>query len=333
MKKYFSFIVSLSLFFIFCLPTKAFDKVKFINFSDLHLSINGENTMKMGKESVDIVKSCVDLANKTNDISFVILTGDLLQDAEPWNLDKVKEILDNLNVPYYVILGNHDISPVQTDTNKFIFPSISKSTFVWAFQGHGFNGSDSWWSVDPVQGLHLIGLDTTVTGTWGGNISKKQLEWLDKDLEKNKDKLCIVLSHHALVPHTKDDFNRTKNFVVENSNEVRKILEKHKVKIVITGHHHITDVKTINGITYFSNPSTTTYPTKYTIYELTNNELKYSTEWVKIDEKIIEQAKINLLKDDWWRGFFPKNKKGDEDMLKQFLGEEETDRQGIIKLN
>jgi len=314
------FIISLLFLFIFISPALSYERVKFINFSDIHLSINGENTMKMGKDSVNIAQLCVNIANQTPNLDFVIFTGDLLQDGEPWNLDKFKEIFDNLKVPYYVIIGNHDYSPVNAK-----FASISKNDFIWAFQGHGFNGNNGYWSLDPVQGLHLTGLDTTMVGTWGGELFQTELNWLENDLKNNKDKLSIVLAHHNFVCHLEDDKGKMSNFVASNASQVRNIFEKNNVKFVISGHHHITSVVEMNGVYYFSNPSTTSYPCAYTVYEIEKNTFKYTTLQLPLSKQVLEEAKKNLLADEWWR---PQGA-SDKEMLIQFEGEEKENKGAI----
>lgn len=299
----------------------------------MHLALKGENTMKMGADSLTILESAIQTANDIKDLDFVILTGDLLQDGEPFNLDMMRFQLDQLNVPYYVILGNHDMSVVHAhDAKGPLFPSISKSTFVWAFQNRGFKGTEFYWSLEPVKGIQLIGLDSTIPGTWGGTIPPKQLKWLDNELSKNKNKLCIPIAHHNFIEHTEDDFQTTQNFLVNNAKEVRKIFEKHSrnVQFAISGHHHLVSLKKQNNITYFSNPSTTTYPTQYTLYTLSPNSLNYEVKWLPIPSKIIQEAKDNLLKDDWWRPTGMSNtKEGNQQLLLQFMGTPEEQKGSI----
>ena len=320
-----TFAISLSFLAISVSPALAYDHVKFITFSDIHLSIDGENTMKMGKDSVAIAQTCVKTANETPDLDFVLVTGDLLQDGEPWNLDKIKEIFDDLKVPYYVIFGNHDLSPVNPK-----FPSISKSSFIYTFQGHGFNGNRPYWSTDPLAGLHLIGLDTSLVGTWGGEVPQSQLKWLDNDLKANKDKLSIVLSHHGFLPCIEDDKTTKANFVTSNSGQVRTVLENNKVKFVISGHHHLTNLVKLNDINYFTTPSTTSFPCGYTVYEIekkgNRNIFKYSTFPLPLAKETLEEAKRNLLADKWWR---PQGA-SDAEMLIQIQGEENENKGSII---
>lgn len=70
---------------------------------------------------------------------------------------------------------------------------------------------------------------------------------------------------------------------------VRKILESHtNVKSVITGHHHIADIRTVNGIHYVTCPSVLTYPCKYTKFTVTPTTMTVETIPIENDEIIAE---------------------------------------------
>jgi metallophosphoesterase superfamily enzyme len=90
----------------------AFDDVKFAVITDIHLVIpqqkGNSDGYRLGLKTAEILEKTVEEFNKTPDLDYVLVTGDLTVDAEPWNIDAAKSILDRLNVPYFVILGNHD---------------------------------------------------------------------------------------------------------------------------------------------------------------------------------------------------------------------------------
>jgi len=59
------------------------------------------------REAVNIINSNKDKYN----IAFVVVTGDLSDSAELSELNKAKEILNNLETPWIPIIGNHDVWP------------------------------------------------------------------------------------------------------------------------------------------------------------------------------------------------------------------------------
>ena len=318
----------------------AFEKAKFAVITDTHMELYGKDGMKMGASSTKIVDNTVKALNKVPDLDFVVVTGDLLLDGEPWNLDLMKAYLDDLRVPYYVICGNHDYAPAsQAKPDKAPYVAVSKATVIWTFQGHGFRGADAWWSVDPMPGLHLIGLDANVPLHWGGHMPAVEIKWLDKELYANQDKVNIIFCHHNFVPWCKDDEfgGKFDKFQMDNAPEVRKIFEKYfpSVQVVLTGHRHIgLRHKEINGINYIVNPAAVSYPNQYTIYTVTPTSLSYETIWVPVDKEIIEKAKANLLKAEWWRpSDAPVGPEGDKVMLGFFEGPGDLLKKGSIELD
>jgi 3',5'-cyclic AMP phosphodiesterase CpdA len=79
----------------------AFNSFKFGVIADPHLSVPGPhspaNGVKMFKNSMELLQSTVEALNQVGDIDFVVVLGDLTKDAEPWNVDRFKEIMDELN--------------------------------------------------------------------------------------------------------------------------------------------------------------------------------------------------------------------------------------------
>lgn len=272
----------------------AFNKVIFVNISDPHLALEEkEGKFQITQGSRKILIDTINELNRMQDLDFVTMTGDLLNDGEPWNLNNLQEILLGLKVPFYLLLGNHDYA----HPGK---PGISKAEIIFSFQGHGFQENYGWYSLDPVPGLHAVFLDSTMSNSHGGHIPKIELDWLDKDLYENRDKLTIVFLHHLLVPAY--PFNETGQWkriiMVENANEVRALLKKYpQVQFVISGHHHLGKIKTVDGIHYFVNHSLVSYPNRYTVYELTPTKLKYWTVDIS-DKEMIALAKKKLVEKD-----------------------------------
>ncbi|MBC8427068.1 MAG: metallophosphoesterase [Deltaproteobacteria bacterium] len=319
----------------------AFEKAKFAVVTDTHMALYGEDGMKMGASSCKIVENTCKALNKIDDLDFVVVTGDLLLDGEPWNLDLMKAYLDDLRVPYYVICGNHDYAQAKTaKPGAAPYVAINKAAVIWTFQGHGYRGADGWWGADPMPGLHLIGLDSNVPINWGGHIPLSEMKFLDKELYANQDKVNVVFCHHNFVAWCKDDElgGKFDKFQVDNGAEVRKIFEKYvpSVQLVLTGHRHIgLRHQKINGINYIVNPAAVSYPNQFTIYTLTPDSISYETKWVPVEKEIIATGKANLLgkPGNWWRpSDAPVGAEGDKVMLTFFEGPGDLLKKGTIEL-
>jgi 3',5'-cyclic-AMP phosphodiesterase len=310
MKKYsIKLLLILFILFLFQSNCNAFDHVKFAVISDSHISMPADGVTddyKMGLHSVEFLESAIKEVNEIKDLDFVLFLGDLTKDAEPWNVDKFVEILGELKVPSYVILGNHDQSAI-IQQGKTYKPGVGRAALVWAFQGHGFNGPKLWWSTDPVPGLHLIGLDTNIIGTWSGRVPDEELKWLESDLKANKDKFTIVTGHHSIVHFSKEEgAEQWTSFYIENEEKLLKLFDKYtNVSFYFSGHRHVsTRAVNFNGVYHIVHPSISTYPMRYTVYELTPGYLTYEVKNVPMKNELWELAKKNFFAfgGDVWRG-------------------------------
>lgn len=321
---------------------KHFKPFKFAVIADPHMSVASEhspsNGTKMFKSSVELLQATIKEINKEGDVDFTVVLGDLTKDAEPWNVDRFKDVMDELDAPYYVVLGNHDISPIDTGA-KNRDPGVTRSTMIWTFQGHGYSGSNPHWSLDPVPNVHLVGLDSTFTGDWAGNLSKPGIDFLKKDLARNSDKLTIVILHHQLKPYTaaettgENDFHK---FVMYNSDEVRSILEDNdQVVMTLSGHRHLsTRFIQENGVAYFTMPSTMTWPMRYGIFDVSTKNISYNTYDVPCTPEIWAEAKNNALAaktSNWPRTSETPNTPDGNRRLEDIMLSENT-KSGVIEL-
>ena len=75
---------------------------------------NDDASGQDGLHSTEFLRQVVNLINSNRskyNIAFVVVTGDLSDSAELSELHKAKEILNDLEVPWIPIIGNHDVWP------------------------------------------------------------------------------------------------------------------------------------------------------------------------------------------------------------------------------
>ncbi len=152
----------------------------------------------------------------------VLATGDLANDGQQIEYDRLGEILSELLMPVLPIPGNHD----DRRRLRALFPSVLRP------------GSDD----DPIDyvvdtfPLRLIGLDTTTPGWQGGRLEPEQLAWLDATLGAAPDRPTMVFQHHP--PFVSGiDWMDVDAFV--GGPEQASILKRHpQVEAVVCGHLH-----------------------------------------------------------------------------------------------
>jgi 3',5'-cyclic-AMP phosphodiesterase len=306
--------------FAFSGTAGAFEKVKFAVISDPHISIPQQKGVsdgyKLGLKTVMLTESVVSELNKIEGLKFVLVAGDLTQDAEPWNIDELRRILDQLTVPYFVVLGNHDLSRVPHE-KKDQPVTLSKYTVASAFIGRsgGMVPGMTYYTHEVDKDLVLVSFDTSRAqifvpeaglNDYGGKMDPGQMRWLEQVLKRNLNKTVIILTHHSLVPWCEGDktnHNYWGWFRLDNSEEVRALLKKYNVKLVFSGHRHIsTRYQNVDGMYHFVSPAISTYPMRYTVYELTPKELSWQAYNIPAAPEVWELAKKNFLADKWWRG-------------------------------
>ena len=318
--KLLSIAVVISLILLTVSPGFAFDKVRFAVISDPHISIPQQKGVvdgyKLGLKTQMLTESSVAEINKIPDLKFVLVSGDLTQDAEPWNIDELRKILDGLKVPYFVTLGNHDLSRVPHEKKDQPI-TLSKYTVAGAFIGRsgGMIPGMTYYSHEIAKDLVLITLDTSRAqvfvpeaglNDFGAKIDPGQMKWLENTLKANQKKTVIILTHHSAVPWCEGDktnHNAWRWFWMDNAEEVRGLLKKYGVKLVFSGHRHIsTRYQKVDDIYHFVHPALSTYPMRYTIYEMTPKNLSWHVNDVPAPQEILDLARKNFLADKWWRG-------------------------------
>jgi 3',5'-cyclic AMP phosphodiesterase CpdA len=90
--------------------------------------------------------------------------------------------LGQLTMPFYLVPGNHDDREQMLAAfgGQSCLP-VTAGTLDWI--------EDAW----PVR---LIGLDSTIPGAHGGQVSDAQLEWLDQRLGERPDTPTVLILHH-----------------------------------------------------------------------------------------------------------------------------------------
>ncbi len=166
------------------------------------------------------------------DPDFAMLLGDLIfgYSKSPYRLRRMWDGFDKavktFTVPYYLIIGNHDIS--NPAMQKEYYERYGKEFKNY----YSFNHHKS----------HFIVLDSEVVGN-AGYITGKQLTWLKRDLKRNRTAEHIFVFMHRPLEEG-----------VEPSNWMRDIhplMVKYHVDTVFAGHWHVYQkMKTRDGVRY-----------------------------------------------------------------------------------
>jgi predicted phosphodiesterase len=260
--------------------------------SDPHVSVPNPDTgwtapplplePTMYESSVELLEVAIEEINAVPDLDFVLVAGDLTRDSEPYNHDKARELLSRFRRPVFCISGNHDQprSP-QLRPPAYLDPDVSPvctRDIPRLYGDFGFRDTRrTAYSCDPTPDVHLVGICTAKPDEDRGYIAPEILAWLDDDLTRTRDpeRETIVMLHHSIIDHVPgESVNPTFSwFHVENAAVLKAILRRHGVRVTLTGHLHIQDVKEEGGLYNIATASLAGYPHAYRIFRLQDGVL------------------------------------------------------------
>jgi len=324
-----------------CTPAVPRPGVTFAVLAGSYYSAQGDAAVEAAvvEDSERLLERAVADVNARQRVDFVLVAGDLLAWAEPLSLDRARAMLDELRVPYYVVLGEHDgpappsrtgagpeeAEPAGGPARLPAGAGASRSTVLWTFQGHGISGPKGYWVRQVPPGIVVVGLDTVNPGRDAGHVDARQLAWLDETLSQHQGQMVVVVAHHGLVPlHPLDEGAAWEHLLVDNAGEVRAVLERHpNVVMVVTAHHHFAGGRIAGRIVYLASPSISVWPMAYHLVRI--NQQKAEAVWVPLaPPAVARQGQERLLGSERYRGVFPKGEDGDTACVRLFGGNKMT---------
>jgi 3',5'-cyclic AMP phosphodiesterase CpdA len=276
--------------------------------------------MKLVLESDLIVGRMVDEIIREKP-QFLFIAGDLTFNGACASHERMVSHLERLSrsgVKPLIIPGNHDVKNPYSksfigDESKTV-ATISSEDFAQLYSHFGY-GADSErdpnslsYTCEPIPGLILLAIDSNRYDENGkdkeyhsdGAVKAETLEWMKGQLAKAKaeGKKVIAMMHHHLVEHIDGEARLLPNYVVADHERVAKVLTEGGVKVIFTGHLHITDAATIGGITDVATGSASTYPLPMRTVTVTPNlnALDIDTRFFEgVDEQILQQGKLKVV--------------------------------------
>jgi 3',5'-cyclic AMP phosphodiesterase CpdA len=302
-------------------------KFSFAHISDLHLDVQGDSTWQYREKSVPLFIDALRQLGRLPKLNFVVFGGDQIHYG-PNDKDSLAVFQNwtaHLNMPFYILLGNTEVSPVAGMSKLF------KEDYIRAWTGRGLRPGNTSWAFDPVRNVRVIGFDCTVEGKPYGEASFPELKWLENELKANKSKkLIIIFTHHLLLPTTSQDTSSAWSFwMIRNHSRVRELIEKFpNVRMVVSGHHHVSKVETAGKITYVSDPAVVTYPCSFRAYSVTRDGINLKN--ISVGDKATVSRARELLESDPYARMY--DAAAPQKVSAYSMGLTEKDRETTIKL-
>ncbi len=156
------------------------------------------------------LRRTIDDINRTPDLDFVLLTGDITEMGTNAELKLAGEIIRGLKIPYYVVPGNHDTGWSESGGVSFI-REFGNDKFLFDHKGYRFIGCAS--------GPYVRMSD--------GHIPRDATVWLDSVLNQtSKEQPVVFINHYPLDPG------------LDNWYEATDRLKKYNTQLALCGHGH-----------------------------------------------------------------------------------------------
>jgi 3',5'-cyclic AMP phosphodiesterase CpdA len=211
---------------------------------------------------------------------FVVIPGDITEDGEPDQFRLVKGIFDELESPYYVVMGNHDA--VQRSTREATGERFYEETFGEEPHDHVVECGDLQValvdSTDPtaspfpdwdISRGHVGGI---AAGTDSGALKPGQARALAQRLDPSR--RTLLVQHHELhpfpgMPPVKFALRE------EDAAEELDALGRHNVIGVVAGHTHRSAVLPVGdrSLTQLEIPALKDWPHAYSVGVVTEDEV------------------------------------------------------------
>lgn len=159
----------------------------------------------------------------------VLITGDLVDRGLVEEYEQLKVILRRLDIPFFVIPGNHD----RRDNLRRVLAD---------YRGVTEDPEFVQFVVDDYP-VRLIGLDTLVPGKGEGALCAKRLAFLERALARTPAKPTVICMHHPPFDCGIRHMDRIR--LLEGAERLAEIVRPHpNVERILCGHHHrVIDVR------------------------------------------------------------------------------------------
>ncbi len=191
--------------------------------SDLHLKAGQRLTYGV-VDTLGALRRAVDHLNASHPRpDIVVISGDLVDFGRADEYAVLHPELARLHMPCYLVPGNHDTRGPLLDAfaDHAYLPRSAQAPLDWVVDDHP---------------LRLIGLDSTIPGSHGGQLLDSQLQWLDAQLALRPDAPTLLILHHPPFISGIGHMDR-EPFI--NAAALEQVIARHpQVERLLCGHLH-----------------------------------------------------------------------------------------------
>jgi len=208
------------------------DAVRLVQLTDTHI-IKTPGELLYGVDSAAALIDAVDAIGKLSPApSAILLTGDIAQDGHTHSYQRVKTILQTMDLPVFALPGNHD------DLQLMVAALVDDKITICSTVAFG-----AW---------RCLFLNSTVAKQDHGFVTKEAMHNLTKTLQQNNQQPTVIAMHHGPTAECS-----AFDCQLKNRAELLALLHDFScVKAVVAGHVHCEADQTHQGVRLLATPST-----------------------------------------------------------------------------
>lgn len=277
--------------------------------------------MKLALLSDQLMQRIVDHAIEAKP-ALLLISGDLTHNGARASHLRLAQHLAKLRqhgVRTLVIPGNHDANcpNARSYCGDKATPvgTITRDEFAQIYADCGYGSTSQRdpaslsYACEPLPGLVVLGIDSnrdeenrlTARGDTanvyhnGGRVKPETLQWLrERATEAQRHgKMVIAMMHHHLLEHVDGEARFLPNYIVANHDDVAQTMAECGVRVVLTGHLHITDAVSNGKVTDIATGSASMYPMPLRMLTLDRkaSTLQVATQWLELPDALQQQAR------------------------------------------
>ncbi|WP_420332219.1 phosphodiesterase [Roseibium sp.] len=190
--------------------------------TDLHLRPRGLACYRVSDTNMMAERAIRSLLAFSPKLDAIVMTGDLTDRDDPREYAVARALLGRLDVPVFLMPGNHDSSDGMR-REMAGFPGLNETS----------DGKIHYAAM--VNDVRIIALDTHVPGRPQGQLGREQLTWLDRTLSADSAPTLLALHH----PPALSGIEHMDAMGLLDAPELAEVLAPHEhVKRILCGHLH-----------------------------------------------------------------------------------------------
>jgi 3',5'-cyclic AMP phosphodiesterase CpdA len=211
----------------------------FVQLSDTHIVAKGSTYL--GYDSARYLSEVIAAVNALDpQPAFAIVTGDLTHTGSYSEYEHFVELFSTLQVPYYVLPGNHD----RIETLCRVIPP----------EAFGGAGRDAFSYALDLDRVRLVALDSTRARALGGTLDTARLDWLDAALAEAPSQTTVLALHQ---PPFRTGIHYLDLMTYPGADRLRAIVERNpQIALLLAGHIHCVRAARWKSTLALSAPST-----------------------------------------------------------------------------